>query len=191
MVLFWLTTLLRPTVVSAVRISKTERSSRGSERRSDVFWMISFLCIISDMERYIQLAFWHCSHSLQSRVYVTVWCPSVCLSSVHPSVCLIRLPHVPAAGLLLWPSQQMFHIDWLLQKWWANAGSVTLSACVVVEHGHVYFVYLPGAAAPGIDVLCWCTSSCLSFLAADRTSGLVDCKSLKKSICLLWFCVVD
>ena len=32
--------------------------------------------------------------------------------------------------------------------------------------------YLPGAAARGVDVPSWCTSYCLSFLAADRTSRL-------------------
>ena len=36
----------------------------------------------------------------------------------------------------------------------------------------VFTGYLPGAAAPGIDVPSRCTSSWLSFLAADRTSRL-------------------
>ena len=36
---------------------------------------------------------WHCPHSTQSTVYVTVRCPFVCLS-----VCPIRPPHSSAAG---------------------------------------------------------------------------------------------
>jgi len=42
--------------------------------------------------------YWRCA-SLRNRVYVTVRCPSVCLS--------IRPPHSAAAGLLVWPEQSL------------------------------------------------------------------------------------
>jgi len=42
----------------------------------------------------------------------------------------------------------------------------------IVNRRTLFTGYLPGAAAPGIDYPSWCTRSCLSFLAADRTSRL-------------------
>ena len=45
---------------------------------------------------------------------------------------------------------------------------------------HSQWMYLPGAAAPGIDVPSWCTVLVCPFL---QPIGLVDYESLKKSIC--------
>ena len=51
-----------------------------------------------------------------------------------------------------------------------------------IWHGGVdlFTGYLPGAAAPGIDVPFWCTVLVCPFL---QPIGLVDYESLKKSIC--------
>jgi len=49
------------------------------------------------------------------------------LSDVRLFVCLIRPPHVAAAGLLLW-ARWAGYIDRLLQRRQASAGSASLSA---------------------------------------------------------------
>ena len=49
----------------------------------------------------LPVSYWHCPHSMRSRVYVTVGCPSVRLS-VCPSVfSIIRPQQRRATGLLL------------------------------------------------------------------------------------------
>jgi len=76
-----------------------------------------------------------------SRVYVTVPCPSVRPSvpaRAHSSI-------TAAAGLLLW-ARQAGDIDRLLHGRRApvNAGSATLSACVVAGHRLVIVVVMVG-----------------------------------------------
>jgi len=57
------------------------------------------------------LAFWHCLHSVRSRVYETVRCPSV-----RPSVqAWAHCSKLAAAGLLLW-ARRAEDIDRLLQR---------------------------------------------------------------------------
>ena len=78
-----------------------------------------------------------------SRVYVTVLCPSVRPSvpaRAHSSI-------TAAAGLQLW-ARQAGDIDRLLHGRRApvNAGSATLSACVVAGHRLVIVVVMVGLA---------------------------------------------
>ena len=74
------------------------------------------------------LLYWHCLQSMRSRVYVTVRCPSVCLS--------VKLT---AEGLLLW-ARRVGDIDRLsyvgVQR--VNASSATLLAYVEFEHRLVW-----------------------------------------------------
>ena len=82
----------------------------------------------------IPLTYWHCLHSMWSRVCVILCCPTICLS-VH----LFHRLSVPtwahskpaAAGLLLWPGGQEILIDCCMydtqQQPWVNAGSYVVS----------------------------------------------------------------
>jgi len=98
------------------------------------------------------VTYWHCLLSMQSTVYEMVRCPSVCLS-----------------GLLLW-AWRAGDIDWLLQQWWANAGSALLSVYIcnwpqtcrfwlllllITASGHVMFI---------VELL-YCTGNELLFIA--------------------------
>jgi len=75
------------------------------------WWLQTFLCFITSLPYmfYDLYDYWHCPHSMQTRVYVMVWCP-ICLSarlSVCPSIHL----SVPA-----WPTTaNLFHS--FCQKW--------------------------------------------------------------------------
>ena len=74
----------------------------------------------------------HCLHSIRSRVYEVVWCPSVHMSVpawAHSSKPGTADSHPAAVGLLLW-ALQAGYIDLLLQQQQVNAGSATLSVYV-------------------------------------------------------------
>jgi len=74
--------------------------------------------------------YWHCPHSVQSRVYVIVWCQTICLSQHGPTAtnlqpqqqsCCCRFAAVGPMG--------KGYINCCSScRWWANAGSATLSA---------------------------------------------------------------
>jgi len=113
-----------------------------------------------------------------SRVYITVRCPSVCLS-----VGLIRSPHSAAAGLL---ASRRYRIDRLpdaqqqpaaARRAAANAGSATLSANVETSTRTSYTHYsAPGGEAEYCDRArlsvgqCVCLSDCsLKYLQNDMT----------------------
>jgi len=64
--------------------------------------------------------------AMQSRVYETVRCLSVCL----PPARRAHSSKPAAVGMLLWARRRAGDIDRLLQQRRANAGSGTLSACV-------------------------------------------------------------
>jgi len=53
-------------------------------------------------------AYWHCSHSMESGVYVTVQCLSVCLFQHEPTAANLLYA---AAGLLLWAGVKEISID--------------------------------------------------------------------------------
>jgi len=83
--------------------------------------------------------YWRCPHSMRSRVYETVRCPSIC-----PSVCPIRGSGFAAMGpsgrtyrsIAVRPALQQ-HED-TAQRAAANAGSATFPAAEVAEHRFVF-----------------------------------------------------
>ena len=70
----------------------------------------------------IHYHYWHCLHSMPSRVYVTV--------GVHSSLQAWAYSSKAAAAVLLLWVLRIGDADRLLQQWLANAGSATLSAYV-------------------------------------------------------------
>ena len=86
-----------------------------------------FLCLIA------QIYYWHCPHSMRSKVCETVQCPSLCLS-----VCLSQ--HGPAAGPAAGDIDRLLHGALQQGVRRANAGSATMSAYVVAEHRLVKYL---------------------------------------------------
>ena len=76
----------------------------------------------------------------------------------------------------------------LLCSWGGHSPTLHPSVCPSVSICPIHLArYLPGAAAPDIDVQCWCTSSCLSFLAASysysyRVSLLNSCSQKNHAV---------
>ena len=72
----------------------------------------------------------------------------------------------------------------LLCSWGGHSPTLHPSVCPSVSICPIHLArYLPGAAAPGIDVPSWCTIKKVLDYPFLPPIGLVDYKSLKKSIC--------
>ena len=100
-------------------------------------WLITASCIFYvKLDNAVSTAapYWHCLHSMRSRVYETVRWPSDC-----PSTAANPLLQVCCCG----PGGQEMSIDLLLQRH-ANAGSATLSAyvCSWTQTCYCCLVYL-------------------------------------------------
>ena len=117
------------------------RSQHGNPIPTSSWWPIpkatpvaSVLDVNDTSPTCIRKIFWHCPHTIRSRVYVTVRCPSVCLSQ-HDAAAVNPLLH---GGLLLWtrwagdrPIGRLLHDRRSAeQQRRVNAGSATFSAYV-------------------------------------------------------------
>ena len=90
---------------------------------------------LSSVQRYA--TYWHCRHSMRSRVYETVRCPPVC-SSVCPSMVAQQQSLYCRFAAVSPADRNWGDIDRLLEQRRANAGTATFSAYVVVEHRLVF-----------------------------------------------------
>jgi len=96
-----------------------------------------FAPTLKGRDRPVYMDYWHCLHSMRSRVYESVRRPSVRLS-VSLSVCLVPASATAAKFAAVArpegdPIDRLLHGVQQRGMWRANAGSATLSAYVVAE----------------------------------------------------------